>query len=68
MSRTLIRAGKADGCVVGRPDEGLVKRAIQQGFTFIALSIDMTALAETSKRLLASAFSVAALQVPGQEK
>lgn len=59
VSNACKKHGKSAGLHIVRPDEGLIKNAIADGFTFIALGVDTVFLDGTARTLLKSAEQIA---------
>jgi 2-keto-3-deoxy-L-rhamnonate aldolase RhmA len=52
-----VHAGKSAGIHVARPDDGAIRQALDDGFTFIALGVDAVFLDESARRALETARS-----------
>lgn len=59
VSAACEKHGKSAGLHIVRPDEKLIKKAVDDGFTFIALGTDAVFLEGTSRRLVTVAEQIA---------
>lgn len=59
VSAACEKHGKSAGLHIVRPDEKLIKNAIDDGFTFIALGVDTVFLDETAHNLIITAGQIA---------